>query len=245
MRSDTLQALQGEHLLDAWDEARGQTDLERALTMLAWTLPGVQREELAALPLAARNLLLLRMRQLSFGPQLEGTGTCPHCAGVLEFTLPLTAVIANLEQRSGIDCVEWDEDGKRLRLRSANTADLLSSLQEPSAEAAEELVLTRCTSVDNAPAERQELAGLQGVRARFEQLNAAAELRCALTCPQCSRSSTLDLDITRFLWLEVCHAARQLLRDVHALASGYGWSEREIASMSPRRRAAYLEVLGV
>jgi hypothetical protein len=245
MRSDTLQALQGEHLLDAWDEARGQTDLERALTMLACTLPGVRREELAALPLAARNLLLLRLRQLSFGPQLEGTGTCPHCAGALEFTLPLTAVIANLEERSGTDYVEWDEDGRRLRLRSANTADLLSSLQEPSPEAAEELVLTRCMSVDNAPGERQVLARLSDARARFEQLNAPAELHCALTCPQCSSSSTLDLDITRFLWLEVCHAARQLLHDVHALASRYGWSEREIVSMSPRRRAAYLELLGV
>lgn len=245
MRPDILQALRGDRLLEAWDQGRDQHNLERGLTLLALALPAARREELAALPLAARNLLLLRLRLLSFGPQLEGVGTCPHCAGALEFALPLAAVIARLEETSEDDCVEWDEDGKRLRLRSANTSDLLSCLEERTTEAAEDLVLTRCMSVDNAPAERQDLPRLPEARAHFGQLNAGAELLCALTCPQCSRSSTLELDMSRFLWLEVCHGAQQLLRDIHVLATRYGWSEREIVSMSPRRRAAYLELDGV
>jgi hypothetical protein len=50
----------------------------------------------------------------------------------------------------------------------------------------------------------------------------------------------VDLDIGRFLWMEVRHAALALLRDVHELASAYGWREDEILTMNSARRAMYL-----
>ena len=37
--------------------------------------------------------------------------------------------------------------------------------------------------------------------------------------------------------------AKRTLREVHTLASAYGWSEREILSMSAVRRALYLEMV--
>jgi hypothetical protein len=33
------------------------------------------------------------------------------------------------------------------------------------------------------------------------------------------------------------------LRDVHELASAYGWRESEILALSPQRRQAYLELV--
>ena len=47
------------------------------------------------------------------------------------------------------------------------------------------------------------------------------------------------------LWSEIHAWARQLLRDVHALARAYGWREADILALSPTRRGIYLELLGV
>jgi hypothetical protein len=46
------------------------------------------------------------------------------------------------------------------------------------------------------------------------------------------------------LWDDVQAYARGLLGQVHALARAYGWTEHEVLSLSPRRRAAYLEMTG-
>ena len=38
--------------------------------------------------------------------------------------------------------------------------------------------------------------------------------------------------------------ASALMRDVHALATSYGWSEADVLDLSPRRRAVYLDLAG-
>jgi hypothetical protein len=38
--------------------------------------------------------------------------------------------------------------------------------------------------------------------------------------------------------------ASRLLLEVHALASVYGWSERDVLNLSPRRRRLYLDMVG-
>jgi hypothetical protein len=76
----------------------------------------------------------------------------------------------------------------------------------------------------------------------FNRLNEHAETRFAITCPACGMTERVELDIGRFLWADVRHAALRLMRDVHELASAYGWSEREVLAMPAARRASYLEM---
>ena len=52
-----------------------------------------------------------------------------------------------------------------------------------------------------------------------------------------------ELSNLRLRWTEVQAHAAQLLRDVHLLASNYGWREAEILNLSPVRRQAYLELI--
>ena len=70
-----------------------------------------------------------------------------------------------------------------------------------------------------------------------------AEVRIALTCPSCSHQWSSLFDILSFLWGEIEDWARRLMAEVHVLASAYGWSEREIVALSPRRRRMYLEMV--
>jgi hypothetical protein len=50
-------------------------------------------------------------------------------------------------------------------------------------------------------------------------------------------------DIVSFLWTEIAAEAKRLLREVHILASAYGWREADIFSLSPLRRQFYLEAV--
>jgi hypothetical protein len=237
-----MRALAGELLLAAWEQSAPEHELSRALTMLSTALPDTGREHLGALPIAERNLLLLRLHELSFGPLISAFGVCPTCGARLEFAVPAAEMAARLEGQRTAGPVEWSEDGRQYRLRAATTEDLLASLDAPDMTAAADVLLARCLEVSPAPEPGQPSAS-GVVMQRFEQLHAATELSCAIDCPGCSSHEVLDLDIARFLWAEVRAAARRLLGEIHELASAYGWSEQAIVQMGAGRRHAYLEML--
>jgi hypothetical protein len=52
-------------------------------------------------------------------------------------------------------------------------------------------------------------------------------------------------DIVSFFWAEIGAWAQRLLREVHALASAYGWREADILALSAWRRRQYLDLAGV
>jgi hypothetical protein len=243
-----MRALAGELLLAAWEEGAPEHELRRAVTMLSIALPASDREQLGALPIGERNLLMLRLHELSFGPLLSAFGVCPQCGERLEFAVPVAQLASGLESQSRAASIAWSEEGRDYRLRCVTTDDLLTSLDAPDMGAAQECLLSRCLEVSAArdperpPASRAVLQK-PTVLQKFEQLHAAAELSCAIECPGCSSHEFLDLDIARFLWAEVRNAARRLLGEIHELASAYGWSEQAIARMAPGRRDAYLEMV--
>jgi hypothetical protein len=245
-----MRALSGELLLAAWEAGARGHELHRPLALLAAALPGTPPAALPAMPVAARDLELLRLRALTFGPELAVLGTCPACGERLEFTLDAGQLAARLEAAAGADPAEWTEDGQRYRLRPVTTDDLLGTLAVADPQEAQDLLLARCLEhIHNHDSERAILSPLRSsyppsVIKRFEELHADAELRCAIDCPACSARHVHDFDIARFLWREVTVAARRLLAEVHALAAAYGWGERDIMRLSPLRRAAYLELTG-
>src|SRR4029077_7426777 len=79
---------------------------------------------------------------------------------------------------------------------------------------------------------------------RMAERDAQGDVKLALTCPLCSHRWDAQLDITSFVWSEIHAWAVRLLRDVHVLASAYGWREADVLAMSPWRRQAYLELIG-
>jgi len=70
-----------------------------------------------------------------------------------------------------------------------------------------------------------------------------AEIRLKFDCAECAHQWNESLDIVAFMWLEIEARARRLLTEVHALAAAYGWTEREILSLSEPRRSLYLEMV--
>jgi hypothetical protein len=72
-----------------------------------------------------------------------------------------------------------------------------------------------------------------------------AEIEVKLDCPDCGFSWHSPFDIVSFLWSELDAWAKQMLREIHVLASHYGWSEGDIIALSPQRRQHYRGLIGI
>ncbi|MFG3290584.1 hypothetical protein ACGF3G_17480 [Streptomyces sp. NPDC048179] len=75
-----------------------------------------------------------------------------------------------------------------------------------------------------------------------EAADPGADLTLNVACPECGAATRAELDIASYLWTELDSWARDVLLDVHLLATAYGWSEPEILALSPLRRRYYLEL---
>ena len=196
---DAIRPLAGELLLAAWEAGAAGHELRRPLALLSAAIPGAQQAALGALPLVARDLLLLRLRELTFGPELAVFASCPECAERMEFTLHAPDLAKDL----GAACdaasngpVGWAEGDQRYRLRPVTTDDLIAALAAPDLQVAQDFLLARCVEAigehhaerSQSPAERSRSPAKSapfspGVRERFEELHADAELRCVVECP--------------------------------------------------------------
>lgn len=110
--------------------------------------------------------------------------------------------------------------------------------------------LLRVRDLVDAPREpsafRAHLLARAGVGdpAEVEAADPQASLTFDLLCAACGHAWPEPFDIGRFLWAELEDWAMRTMRDVHALASAYGWREDEVLSLSPTRRAVYLSMVG-
>jgi hypothetical protein len=220
----------------AWERCNQQPGPVRALTLLQASEPEWKTEDLAELPLAERNRLLLELRTITFGHSVAGFAVCERCGAQLEFVMDAREIAAQIRPA---EPQTWIEQDRELSMRPANTSDVLACMAAKDESDARRILLSRTTGW-NDESEADSLAALAGC---FDAINASAEIQLALRCAGCGETCKLDLDIARFLDRETDIAARRLFADIHRLATAYGWSEHSIAEMSSGRRATYLAML--
>jgi hypothetical protein len=229
-----MRTLSSADLVDLWDLGSRLHPVDRSLVLLHAALPETY-EQLADWPLGRRNQALAELRGSHFGTSLEAWTVCPRCSEKLEFqmdTRSLAAPLAPLPEAVGTR-------GKSFR--PPNSRDLAVAARERDPRTAAIRLMEACrTEEGESPAWSEEdidEAGEQMARA-----DPMAEIRLTLDCPACGNQWDETLDIGEFLWAEVATRARLLLRDVHILASAYGWTEREVLSMTEARRGIYVEM---
>jgi len=231
--------LRGELLIEAWERGANGTYLERALTALAVAYGGRSQDELLDLSIADRDLELLRLRRLTFGDTLRGCLPCGACATRVEFEISISSMLDRLDAAPRRSAAIWRTECFEFSMRPATTRDLaaVTSAADPRRS-----LLARCTDVDSRDVDAALSRCEDVVVEQFNQLNEGAETRFTFACPACTAVEHTDLDIARFLWIEIRHAATTVLREVHDLASAYGWSEASVLAMNGARRALYLEM---
>jgi hypothetical protein len=232
-------------LLTAWDQGRSRTPAGRGQSLLAALRPEAGRR--TALSVGQRDALLFDLRGELFGSGVEAVASCPGCAEQVELTFELDDVRARPPGDPTAD-LELVHDGYTVRARPPTTADLAALEGVGSAAEGRELLLGRCVvaalrgGTDVSPAELPESVRVE-LATRMAEADPQADTRLVLTCPGCGRTWDATFDIVSFLWQELDTEARRLVREVHGLASAYGWPEAEILAMSPARRSLYLEMI--
>ncbi|OBC00011.1 hypothetical protein A5784_20960 [Mycobacterium sp. 852013-50091_SCH5140682] len=219
-------------VLALWEAAADTSPLLRTLTLAA--AGGAPSGGGADLSIGQRDGYLLAMRQECFGSTFACIVNCPECGAELE--LELTA--ADLAVRGGDrDRATLTVDGAVIEFRAITSRDLLAVAGRP---AARRDLIHRCITAGGAgPLPDSTLDQLSAAMAALDpQADVSVEIDCAV----CEHRWAAPFDIAGYLWAELNTHALRILREVHELASLYGWSEAEVLAVSPARRRRYLEM---
>jgi hypothetical protein len=237
-------------VLDGWERSLEGAASTRPIALLALSLPSVSADSLAELSLGVRDVHLIRFRQILFGEAIECLVDCPDCRRPLEFAVRASDLLRQ-DEGQGSEEYDFESSGHQIRFRSPNTIDLVELSRFAADEEAFQVeLLRRCVSdVRDPNGENGDFADLprqviELLAQEMERRDPMSVIRLDLTCPHCGRAWQSLFDIAAHLWSDVDRWAKEILWDVHRLASAYGWSESEILQMSEVRRARYLEMLG-
>ena len=243
-----MRALSAEELLDFWEHGFVQSPAERALTLLKAACPELSADSIAKLTVGERDLRLLTLREWMFGSQLLCIAMCTSCGEQLELSFRASDLFAHEEtELTGSFLLPVGE--YELTFRLPNSLDLVEISRRVDVASGRQLLLARCISKAERSGEVIAISELppvvlDAVVVRMGELDKSGDVQLSLNCPQCSHASQPIFDIESFFWREISAWANRILREVHALASAYGWRESDILGMSTWRRAVYLNLIG-
>ena len=222
-------------LLDAWEVALSEPEALRApslLLSLGWLeTPDV----LASSTIGETDCLLCALRQHLFGSMLDCVVDCPSCGEMLEFTFSTTDIAptaaTSAERVSLLDGL--------VECRPPVNSDVTELLGFGSAVDSRQL-LRACLLSDGAAIEGLTDQDCDRALEELAQADPGSSMEIAIDC-SCGHQWIDEFDIRTYLLAELTDWATRTLRDVHRLASRYGWSESAILRMSPWRKRIYLD----
>ena len=237
-----MRALTHSDFLSLWEKGRGLHPLDQGLLAIHASFPEA-RETVADWPLGHRNRALAELHCSYFGHALEGWTSCPQCGEKLEFNMDGRALAEQPQSQHAEPVVIHGQSFRLPTSRDlARAAHERDAAADPDAAAVRLLRACRVDGGDDAEQTWSE-EELEEAGERMAAADPLAEIVLNFQCPVCEATCHESLDLPTFLWAELEALARRLVMDVHALASAYGWSEREILALSDTRRRLYLEMV--
>lgn len=231
-------------LFGAWEAALPLAPVPRALALAALVAPDA---DLADLSIGSRDGLLLALRARAFGSRVQGQVACPACASELELALDVDALRASAPAQVP-ESVAIDVEDYEIGVRLPTSADL-NALEGTDVALGARALAARCivrARRQGEPVTPDVLPEsiLSAISERLSEADPLGDVVMATACPGCGHQWDAPFDIAAFLWSELHAWACRLLREIHALASAYGWHERDVLAISPLRRRAYLDLIG-
>ncbi|MEM9219966.1 MAG: phage baseplate protein [Cyanobacteria bacterium P01_F01_bin.150] len=240
-----MKSLSAAELLTVWERGLAQSWVQRPLSLLAVAYPEQSMDELAQLSIGQRDGHLLTLREQTLGSQVVSKVTCGQCGEQVEINFEISDIRLLSDDLSQF---VLEKDGYRVEFRLPNSWDLTATVGMSDVETVTAQLLRRCLvsvqhegesyTVDQLPAWITQM-----VVAQMEQADPQANVQLAIVCPVCGHEWQPVFDIVSFFWRELDAWAKRLLREIHSLASAYGWREADILAMSAQRRQLYLEMI--
>jgi hypothetical protein len=226
-------------LLELWEHGLHLHPLDRALLLLGAT-HGTPEKSLADWPLGRRNEALAEIRCSCFGSTLQAWITCPRCDEKLEFEVDIPTLLRGHQNGERSSEERLAVNGYSFRLPTSRDLARVSAASDPRVAAVD--LLEGCR-VDKGAAPVWSDADLEEIGEQMALADPMAEIRFKFVCPICAYDCDESLDLGNVLWAEIEARAKRLLFEIHTLASAYGWTEKEILSLSENRRLLYLEIV--
>jgi hypothetical protein len=228
-------------VLAIWEAAADRSPPSRALTLAV--AGGADPTDVTDVGIGMRDGYLIALREACFGCTYSCVVDCPGCGAELEAELSDADVrVAPAPDGTGAFSVE----GIDVEFRLPSTADIIAVTDAPEARRA---LIARCVTTlgaddEDSVSDTAVLTDpmLDAVSAAMAARDPQAAVEVDLDCAACGHQWAAPFDIAGYLWAEMTAAAARIMRDVHGLASAYGWSEAEVLSVSPARRRQYLEL---
>lgn len=232
--------------LSVWESGQQQSALTRALILLSAVWSDAEPDAPANLSIGRRDAYLLTLREMLFGNEFVSLAQCPRCAQQLELRFTTSDIRAPAEEIAPAE-LSIAAHGYVVWFRLPNSADL-AALATTTPAAMKQALLARCLLhvEQHARKKAPELPAvlLAAIAEKMEQADPQANVMLALTCSDCGHQWSARFCVVSYLWRELDHWARHLLRAVHRLATAYGWREEDILALSAQRRNLYLEMIG-
>ena len=234
-------------IIDTWERANAVTQADRTHLLLSLVLTDMPGDQIDDLSIGDRNHVLLSLRNALFGPILNAFVECPACSEALE--MPISLQDLRFDELTPLPASHRiSSQSLSATVRLPNGHDLAELADVDTVAEGRSLLFSRCVSdlcLQGRPVEISELdeTSLEILESLIEALDPRMELLFDLCCPACNYRWQSLLDAATYLWREFDTHARELLENIHLLATAYGWSESDILAMSDTRRRYYVERL--
>lgn len=231
--------------LATWEAGLTEAPLGRALLLHRAARPDLEgdTDALLSVPVGTREADLFTLRRALFGERMQLRLACGACDADMEFELD-AAQFTQSPSPTRHAPLRITEDGWEVEFQLPGVADLAAAARDTDPRHA---LLTRCllsATRDGTAVTAGELPVpvQRRIAEAVEAADPGADVTLHVACPECEQATRAELDIASHLWTELDAWARDLLLDVHLLATAYGWSEPDILALSPLRRRYYLEL---
>ena len=198
-------------------------------------------DEVGKLTIWERDQVLAVVYTRHYGPRIDGTMRCRNCNAPFDVDFNLQALMESLTPDPDA-AIEYLEDGLyrlgdiRFRLPTGDDECAVFGLSPDQAEAE---LLQRCL-IDRAPLGTDTSAEVQNA---MQALSPVVNVDLDARCPECGHDQSVLFDLQRYLLTALMNDRRQLVREIHLLASAYGWSLSEILNLTRSQRRAFVALV--
>jgi hypothetical protein len=186
-----------------------------------------------------RDQLLAAVYRQVYGDRVVSTVRCSACTSPFDLSFSLAQLMDTVDHQRApserlIDGSFRLADGTIVRLPTGRDECEVAALPAPEAE---RTLYERCRLSQHSASQPDELGDV------LDKIAPVLDLELDAHCPECDQHEAVHFDIQSFVLKAFIQERRQLTAEVHCLARAYGWSLRDILSLTRSDRRAYVALI--
>ena len=189
-----------------------------------------------------RDRLLAAVYRRTFGERIDSTAVCTRCASPYDLAFSIDDLMVSVERAEPAQSVEALADGTfrtvgGLHFRLPTAREEMNAAASPAEDAAWKLAQW---CVVDAP---EAIGAGAAVEEAIEDLAPILDLDITTACPECGVPQAVHFDMQFYLLRAIQHERAPMTRQIHRIASAYGWSLAEILDLRRSERRALVDLI--